>query len=159
MPWSAQPAARPLVGIFLVHREQTGLDRYQVRIRDAWYRYIIPACACRRSPRHHRPPETDTVKNARERGATTAGKRLIPISRHDIAIGVAAPDLATLGGLLTIRQHTSFKRQPCGLIGQAKAKLPRLVSQEMSLDRAAADRHFGHCEDGWTKVLRHLDGS
>ncbi|MGW5018209.1 hypothetical protein [Streptomyces sp. NRRL F-5053] len=41
-----------------------------------------------------------------------------------------------------------------------KSKPSWIVFQELSLDQAPqADQHFGHREDGWTKVLLHLDGS
>ncbi|MBP0459880.1 hypothetical protein [Streptomyces montanisoli] len=54
----------------------------------------------------------------------------------------------------------AYKRQLCGLIVQGKSKPSWIVFQELSLDQAPqADQHFGHREDGWTKVLLHLDGS
>ncbi|MFJ5214238.1 hypothetical protein ACIP98_05955 [Streptomyces sp. NPDC088354] len=54
----------------------------------------------------------------------------------------------------------AHNRQLCGLIEQGKAKPSWSVSQELSLEQAPrAYQHFGHREDGWTKVLLHLDGS
>lgn len=40
---------------FQFAKNETGLDHYQVRKYDAWYRPLHPVHACRRVPHRHRP--------------------------------------------------------------------------------------------------------